>query len=85
MAFLPSAKVFMKIQKEVGSFDKYIWSFTNGKVIKKNYVGKNIENYDSMLVVSHFKGHPMGGYGGVLKQLAIGFASSKGKRYIHQC
>lgn len=55
----------------------------NGQVIKKNYVGKNIENYDSMLVVSHFKGHPMGGYGGVLKQLSIGVASSKGKRYIH--
>ena len=55
----------------------------NGKVIKKNYVGKNIENYDSMLVVSHFKGHPMGGYGGALKQLSIGVASSKGKRYIH--
>ena len=54
-----------------------------GKVIKKNYVGKNIENYDSMLVVSHFKGHPMGGYGGALKQLSIGIASSKGKRYIH--
>ncbi len=55
----------------------------NGKVIKKNYVGKNIENYDSMLVLSHFKGHPMGGYGGALKQLSIGCASSKGKRYIH--
>ena len=55
----------------------------NGKVINKNYVGKNIENYDSMLVVSHFKGHPMGGYGGAIKQLSIGVASSKGKRYIH--
>ena len=57
----------------------------NGKVIKKNYVGKNIDNYDSMLVLSHFKGHPMGGYGGALKQLSIGVASSKGKRYIHCC
>ena len=55
----------------------------NGKIINKNYVGKNIENYDSMLVISHFKGHPMGGYGGALKQLSIGVASSKGKRYIH--
>ena len=55
----------------------------NGKVIKKNYVGKHLENYDSMLVLSHFKGHPMGGYGGALKQLSIGVASSKGKRYIH--
>lgn len=55
----------------------------NGKVIKKNYVGRNIENYDSMLVLSHFKGHPMGGYGGALKQLSIGIASSFGKAYIH--
>ncbi len=55
----------------------------NGKVIKKNYVGKHLENYDSMLVLSHFKGHPMGGYGGALKQLSIGIASSKGKSYIH--
>lgn len=55
----------------------------DGKVIKKNYVGKNIDNYDSMLVVSHFKGHPMGGYGGAIKQLSIGVASGKGKRYIH--
>lgn len=56
---------------------------SNGKVIKKNYLGKNIENYDSMLVLSHFKGHPMGGYGGALKQLSIGCASSYGKAYIH--
>ena len=55
----------------------------NGKVIKENYVGKNIVNYDSMLVLSHFKGHPMGGYGGALKQLSIGVASSFGKAYIH--
>ena len=55
----------------------------NGKVIKKNYVGKNIVKYDSMLVLSHFKGHPMGGYGGALKQLSIGVASSFGKAYIH--
>ena len=55
----------------------------NGKVIKKNYVGKNITKYDSMLVLSHFKGHPMGGYGGAIKQLSIGVASSYGKAYIH--
>ena len=55
----------------------------NGKVIKENYVGKNIDNYDSMLVLSHFKGHPMGGYGGALKQLSIGVASSEGKAWIH--
>jgi len=54
-----------------------------GKVIRKNYLGKNIVNYDSMLVLSHFKGHPMGGYGGALKQLSIGCASSYGKAYIH--
>ena len=54
-----------------------------GNVIKKNYVGKNIEKYDSMLVLSHFKGHPMGGFGGALKQLSIGVASSAGKAYIH--
>lgn len=55
----------------------------DGQVIKKNYVGRAIENYDSMLVLSHFKGHPMGGYGGALKQLSIGVASSFGKAYIH--
>ncbi len=55
----------------------------NGKRIKENYVGKNIDNYDSMLVLSHFKGHPMGGYGGALKQLSIGVASGTGKNYIH--
>ena len=55
----------------------------NGKVIQKNYVGKDIVNYDSMLVLSHFKGHPMGGYGGAIKQLSIGVASSFGKAYIH--
>ncbi len=55
----------------------------NGKVIQKNYVGKNLKNYDAMLVLSHFKGHPMGGFGGALKQLSIGVASSYGKAYIH--
>ena len=55
----------------------------NGKVIQKNFVGKDIVHYDSMLVLSHFKGHPMGGFGGALKQLSIGVASSFGKAYIH--
>ena len=55
----------------------------DGKRIKKDFVGKNMANYDSMLVLSHFKGHPMGGYGGALKQLSIGCASSYGKAYIH--
>lgn len=54
-----------------------------GKQIHKNLVGKNLANYDSMLVLSHFKGHPMGGFGGALKQLSIGCASSAGKAYIH--
>ena len=55
----------------------------NGKVLKENFVGKNLVNYDSILVLSHFKGHPMGGYGGALKQLSIGCASSEGKAWIH--
>ena len=55
----------------------------NGKILKENFVGKNIDRYDSMLVLSHFKGHPMGGYGGALKQLSIGCASSEGKAWIH--
>lgn len=54
-----------------------------GRHIQKNYVGRNLAKYDSMLVLSHFKGHPMGGYGGALKQLSIGIASSFGKAYIH--
>ena len=56
---------------------------SNGKILKKNYVGKNLANYDSLLVLSHFKGHAMGGYGGALKQLSIGCASSAGKTLIH--
>ena len=55
----------------------------DGHKIHKNYVGKDMANYDSMLVLSHFKGHPMGGFGGALKQLSIGCASSYGKAYIH--
>ena len=55
----------------------------NGKILKEDYLGKNIEKYDSMLVLSHFKGHPMGGYGGALKQLSIGCASTAGKAWIH--
>lgn len=55
----------------------------NGKMIQKNFVGKHTADYDSTLVLSHFKGHPMGGYGGAIKQLSIGFASSYGKKYIH--
>ena len=55
----------------------------NGIAIKKNYIGKNTKNYDSALVIAHFKGHAFGGYGGALKQLSIGFGSSRGKTYQH--
>ena len=55
----------------------------HGHVLQEDYVGKNLANYDSLLVLSHFKGHPMGGYGGALKQLSIGCASSEGKAWIH--
>ena len=58
-------------------------SIPKGKRIKKDYVGRNMVHYDSMLVLSHFKGHPMGGFGGALKQLSIGCASAAGKAYIH--
>lgn len=54
-----------------------------GKHIRKNYVGRNLADYDSLLVLSHFKGHPMGGFGGALKNISIGLASSHGKAYIH--
>ncbi len=54
-----------------------------GKVIQKNFVGANLKNYDSLLVLTHFKGHPMGGFGGSLKNISIGLASSRGKQYIH--
>lgn len=63
--------------------DDMVLDILNGKVLKQNFVGKNMKNYDSMLVLSHFKGHPMGGYGGALKQLSIGCASSEGKSWIH--
>ena len=55
----------------------------NGKKIRKNFVGTHMEKYDSLLVLSHFKGHPMGGFGGALKNISIGLASSHGKAYIH--
>ncbi|MFR3226727.1 MAG: DUF362 domain-containing protein, partial [Blautia massiliensis (ex Durand et al. 2017)] len=60
-----------------------VWPIPGGKVLKENHLGKNIETYDSMLVLAHFKGHPMGGYGGALKQLSIGCASRAGKALIH--
>lgn len=63
--------------------DDIVLDIPNGKVIKKDYIGNHFKNYDSMIILSHFKGHPMGGYGGALKQLSIGCASSRGKAYIH--
>ena len=65
------------------SEDELILDIPNGKRIQKNYVGGHMANYDSMLVLSHFKGHPMGGFGGALKNISIGIASSSGKAYIH--
>jgi hypothetical protein len=58
-------------------------SVPEGQVIQRNFVGSHMEKYDSMLVLSHFKGHPMGGFGGALKNISIGLASSHGKAYIH--
>jgi len=63
--------------------EDYVLDFPEGKILKKDYVGKNILNYDSCIVLSHFKGHPGGGFGGALKQLSIGFGSSVGKSLIH--
>ena len=55
----------------------------NGKHLKENYIGKNFLDYDFTMVLSHFKGHPMAGFGGALKNVAIGIASSAGKAWIH--
>ncbi len=76
---------FTKIAKVdiMDADEEIVLDIPQGKQIKKNYVGKNIENYNSMLVLSHFKGHQMGGYGGALKNISIGIASSYGKKYIH--
>ena len=85
----------LKLLKEHGWLDEFkfdlldendddiVLDIPNGKVIKKDYIGGKTSKYDSMLVLSHFKGHPMGGFGGALKQLSIGCASSRGKAYIH--
>ena len=60
-----------------------ILEISEGNTIHKNFVGSHMKNYDSMLVISHFKGHPMGGFGGAIKNISIGLASSYGKKYIH--
>ena len=74
---------YFKVEILDGSLPDFEMELPRGRAIKKNYVGGGIKNYDSMLVLSHFKGHPMGGFGGALKQLSIGLASSYGKKYIH--
>lgn len=74
---------YFKVDLLDGEGPDMVLEIPNGRRIKKNYVGKNLANYDSLLVLSHFKGHPMGGYGGALKQLSIGIGSSYGKAYIH--
>ncbi len=56
---------------------------TGGHHLTENYVGSHLQNYDSMLMLSHFKGHAMGGFGGALKNMSIGLASSYGKIWIH--
>lgn len=58
-------------------------SVQGGNHLKENIVGSHVENYDFMMVLTHFKGHPMGGFGGALKNIAIGVASSDGKANIH--
>lgn len=74
---------YFKVDIMDGEGEDLVLDIPQGQIIKKNYLGKNIQKYNSMLVLSHFKGHPMGGYGGALKQLSIGCASSYGKAYIH--
>ena len=54
-----------------------------GRHLKEDIVGKDYLNYDFTVVLSHFKGHPMGGFGGAIKNISIGIASSKGKAWIH--
>ena len=68
------------IMDQVGQLELPV---VGGKHLYVNYVGKNIENYDSMLMLSHFKGHAMGGFGGALKNMSIGVASREGKAWIH--
>lgn len=65
---------------EFGEFDIPI---TDGKHLEKDIVGEHLKNYDSILMLSHFKGHQMGGFGGALKNMSIGIASHNGKINIH--
>ena len=63
--------------------DDFELKVKNSEMIGENFVGGHLKDYDSCVVLSHFKGHQMGGFGGALKQLSIGFASQKGKTWIH--
>lgn len=74
---------YFKVDLLDGEGPDLVLEIPGGRKIQKNYVGKNLADYESLLVLSHFKGHPMGGFGGALKQLSIGVASSFGKAYIH--
>lgn len=69
-----------EIMDEYGDFSIPV---NNGLHLKVNYIGKGFKKYDSMLILSHFKGHAMGGFGGALKNMSIGIASTKGKTHIH--
>ncbi|MBQ9974497.1 MAG: DUF362 domain-containing protein [Oscillospiraceae bacterium] len=74
---------YFKVDVLDGEGPDMVLDIPGGKAIQTDYVGKGLANYDSMLVLSHFKGHPMGGFGGALKQLSIGCASAGGKAWIH--
>lgn len=76
---------FYPVELLDGEGEDLVLPIAKGKIIEQNFVGGGIVKYDNVLVLSHFKGHPMGGFGGALKQLSIGFASSFGKKYIHGC
>ena len=76
-------KVFKKVEiLDAEQPDEEI-DIPNGIMLKKNYIGSKTKNYDGFLVLAHFKGHVMGGYGGALKQLSIGFGSRLGKTLMH--
>ena len=70
----------VEIQDAMGTMDLPV---TGGVHLKRDIVGKSFADYDSYLILSHFKGHPMAGYGGAIKNISIGLGSSKGKCLIH--
>ena len=62
---------------------RWLFRFKGGKHLKEDFVGSHYLDYDFTVVLSHFKGHAMGGFGGALKNISIGIASSAGKAWIH--